>query len=63
MLNLTAVLFTSVLGIGGNPLYNFACVISVYEKSVSVRLHVNTLEVAIKINHDQCERAMITILR
>ena len=38
MMNLTAVVFTSVLGIAGNPLYNVACVIILYEKSVSVRV-------------------------
>ena len=36
MLNLTAAVFTSVLGIAGKPLYNVACVIIVYEQSVSV---------------------------
>ena len=38
MLNLTAVVFTSVLVIAGKPLYNVACVIIVYEQSVSVRV-------------------------
>ena len=38
MLNLTAAVFTSVLGIAGKPLYNVACVIIVYEHSVSVRV-------------------------
>ena len=38
MLNLIAVVFTSVLGIAGKPLYSVACVIIVYEQSVSVRV-------------------------
>ena len=38
MLNLTAVVFTSVLGIAGKPLYIVTCVINVYEQSVSVRV-------------------------
>ena len=38
MLILTAVVFTSVLGIAGKLFYNVACVIIVYEQSVSVRL-------------------------
>ena len=38
MLNLTAVVFTSVLGIEGKPFYSVACVIIVYEQSVSVRV-------------------------
>ena len=40
MLSLTAVVFTSVIGIAVKPLYNVACVIIVYEQSVSVRIHV-----------------------
>ena len=38
MLNLTAVVLTSVLGVAGKPLYNVVCVVIVYEHSVSVRL-------------------------
>ena len=38
MLNLTAVAFSSVLGIAGKPVYNAACVIIVYELSASVRV-------------------------
>ena len=34
MLNLTAVVFISVLDIAGKPLYNVACVIIVHEQSV-----------------------------
>ena len=34
MLNLTAVVFTSALGIVDKPIYNVACVIIVYEQSV-----------------------------
>ena len=49
MLNLTVVVFTSVLGIAGKPLYNAACVIIVYEQSVSVRV---TKKWQLKINHD-----------
>ena len=60
MLNLTAVVFTSVLGIAGKPLYNVACEIIVYEQSVLVRVIEKW---QIKINHDWCERVMITIIR
>ena len=49
MLNLTAVVFTSVLGIAGKLLYNVACVIIVYEQSVSARV---TKKWQLKINHD-----------
>ena len=49
MLNLTAVVFTSALGIAGKPLYNVACVIIVYQQSVSVRV---TKKQQLKINHD-----------
>ena len=38
MLNLTAVVFTSVLGIAGKPFYNVACVTIVFEQSVSVHV-------------------------
>ena len=38
MLKLTAVVPTSVLGIARKPLHNVACVIIVYEQSVSVRV-------------------------
>ena len=60
MLNLTAVVFTSVLGIAGKLLYNVACVIIIYEKSVSVRV---TKKWQLKINHDYCERVMDMIIR
>ena len=59
MLNLTAVVFTSVLGIAGKPLYNVACEIIVYEQRVSVRV---TKKEQLKINHDQCEGVIITII-
>ena len=59
MLNLTAVVFTSVLGIAGKPFYNVACVIIVYEQSVSVRV---TKKWQLK-KHDKCEMVMITIIR
>ena len=59
MLNLTAAVFTSVLGIAGNPLYNVDCVIIVYEQSVPVRV---TKKWQLKIKHDWCERVMITII-
>ena len=49
MLTLTAVVFTSVLGIAGKPLYNVACVIIVYKQFVSVRV---TKKWQLKINHD-----------
>ena len=49
MLNLTAVMFTSVHDIAGKPLYNVASVIIVYEQSVSVRV---TKKWHLKINHD-----------
>ena len=49
MLNLTAVVFTSVLGIAGKPLYNVARAIIVYEQSVSVRV---SKKWQLKINHD-----------
>ena len=49
MLNLTAVLFTRVLGIAEKLLYNVACVIIVYEQSILV--HV-TKKWQLKINHD-----------
>ena len=38
MLNLTVVVFTSVLGTARKPLYNDACVIIVYEQNVSERV-------------------------
>ena len=49
MLNLTTVVFTSVLGIAGKSLYNVACVIIFYEQSGSVR---ETKKWQLKINHD-----------
>ena len=49
MLNLTAVVFTSVLGIAGNHFFNVVCVIIVYEQIVSVRV---TKKWQSKINHD-----------
>ena len=60
MLNLKAAVFTSVLGIARKPLYNVVCVIIVYKQSVSVRV---TKKWQLKINNDQCERVMITIIR
>ena len=38
VLNLTAVVFTSALGVAGKPLHNVACVSIVYEQCVSVRV-------------------------
>ena len=49
MLNLTAVVFTSVLGIAGKSLYNVACVIIVYKQSGSVH---GTKKWQLKKNHD-----------
>ena len=47
MLNVTAVVFTSVHGIAGKPLHNVACVIIYHEQSVCV-----TKKWQLKINHD-----------
>ena len=58
MLNITAVVFTSVLGIAGKPLYNVACVIIVYKQSVSVRV---TKKWQLNINHDLCESCLALV--
>ena len=49
MLNLTAVMFSSVHSNAGKPLYTVASVIIAYEQSVSVRV---TKKWQLKINHD-----------
>ena len=53
ILNLTAVVFTSVLGIARKPLHNVICVSIVFEQSVSIRV---TKKAVIKKNLEKKEK-------